>query len=56
MLAEIVQEIQKTFQFDHIGIGILDYTTKDIEIRAEAGTTAQARGNGFRWAWEFWGV
>src|SRR5882724_5092297 len=44
MLAEIVQEIQKTFQFDHIGIGILDYTTKDIEIRAEAGTTAQARG------------
>ena len=44
MLAEIVQEIQKTFQFDHIGIGILDYATKDIEIRAEAGTTAQARG------------
>jgi diguanylate cyclase (GGDEF)-like protein len=44
MLAEIVQEIQETFQFDHIGIGILDYTTKDIEIRAEAGTTAHARG------------
>ena len=44
MLAEIVEEIQKTFQFDHIGIGILDYATKDIEIRAEAGTTAQARG------------
>jgi diguanylate cyclase (GGDEF)-like protein len=44
MLAEIVQEIQNTFQFDHIGIGILDYATKDIEIRAEAGTTAHARG------------
>ncbi len=44
MLAEIVQEIQKTFQFDHIGIGILDYATKDIEIRAEAGSTAQTRG------------
>jgi diguanylate cyclase (GGDEF)-like protein len=44
MLAEIVEEIQKTFQFDHIGIGILDYATKDIEIRAEAGTTAQALG------------
>src|SRR5207248_10528345 len=25
MLADIVAEIQKTFQFDHIGIGILDY-------------------------------
>jgi diguanylate cyclase (GGDEF)-like protein len=44
MLADIVAEIQKNFHFDHIGIGILDYVTKDIEIRAEAGTTAQAKG------------
>jgi len=44
MLAEIVSEIQKTFRFDHIGIGILDYVTKDVEIKAEAGTTAQAMG------------
>ena len=44
MLAEIVSEIQKNFQFDHIGIGILDYATKDIEIKAEAGTTTQALG------------
>ena len=44
MLGEIVAEIQKNFRYDHIGIGILDYVTKDIEIRAEAGTTAQARG------------
>ncbi|HEY6937168.1 MAG TPA: diguanylate cyclase, partial [Terriglobales bacterium] len=44
MLAEIVAEIQKNFQFDHIGIGILDYATKDIEIKAEAGTTAKALG------------
>lgn len=44
MLAEIVGEIQKNFQFDHIGIGILDYATKDIEIKAEAGTTAKALG------------
>ncbi|HET7441683.1 MAG TPA: diguanylate cyclase [Terriglobales bacterium] len=44
MLGEIVGEIQKNFRFDHIGIGILDYVTKDIEIRAEAGTTAQALG------------
>jgi len=44
MLADIVAEIQKTFQFDHIGIGLLDYVTKEIEIKAEAGTTAQAKG------------
>lgn len=44
MLADIVAEIQKNFHFDHIGIGILDYVTKDIEIRAEAGATAQAKG------------
>jgi len=39
-----VAEIQKNFRFDHIGIGILDYVTKEIEIKAEAGTTAQAKG------------
>ena len=44
MMAEIVSEVQKNFEFDHIGIGILDYATKDIEIRAEAGTTAKALG------------
>src|SRR5947207_14350383 len=44
MLAEIVGEIQKTFRFDHIGIGLLDYVTKDIEIKAEAGATSQALG------------
>ena len=44
MLAEIVAEIQKNFRFDHIGIGILDYATKDIEIKAEAGITTQALG------------
>ncbi|HEY7096866.1 MAG TPA: diguanylate cyclase [Terriglobales bacterium] len=44
MLADIVSEIQKNFAFDHIGIGILDYVTKEIEIKAEAGTTAQALG------------
>ena len=44
MLAEIVGEIQKNFHFDHIGIGILDYATKEIEIKAEAGTTTAALG------------
>ncbi len=44
MLAEIVGEIQKNFHYDHIGIGILDYSSKDIEIKAEAGTTSTALG------------
>ncbi len=44
MLAEIVGEVQKNFNFDHIGIGVLDYNTKEIEIKAEAGTTAHGAG------------
>ena len=44
MLSEIVSEIQKNFRFDHIGVGILDYVTKEIEIKVEAGSTAQAVG------------
>ncbi len=44
MMANIVREIQKNFRYDHIGIGIMDYATKDIEIRAEAGTTSQTVG------------
>src|SRR5467141_2354550 len=44
MMADIVREIQKNFRYDHIGIGIMDYATKDIEIKAEAGTTSQTRG------------
>jgi len=44
MLEEIVREIQQNFRYDHIGIGILDYGAKDLEIKAEAGTTAKAAG------------
>jgi diguanylate cyclase (GGDEF)-like protein len=44
MLGQIVGEIQKNFSFDHIGIGLLDYGTKEMEIKAEAGATAHAMG------------
>jgi len=44
MMADIVREIQNNFHYDHIGIGIMDYATKDIEIKAEAGTTSQTLG------------
>jgi len=42
MLAEIAREIQKNFAYDHFGVGLLDYQTKEIEIKAEAGLHAQA--------------
>jgi len=42
----------KDFSFDHIGIGLLDYGTKEIEIKAEAWATAQPMGkNGFARHW-----
>jgi len=44
MLTEIASEIQKNFSFDHIGIGLLDRGTKEVEIKAEAGATAHAMG------------
>ena len=44
MLGEIASEIQKNFSFDHIGVGLLDYGTKEVEIKAEAGVTAHATG------------
>jgi diguanylate cyclase (GGDEF)-like protein len=44
MLTQIADEIHKNFSFDHIGIGLLDKGTKEVEIKAEAGTTAHATG------------
>jgi diguanylate cyclase (GGDEF)-like protein len=44
MLDQIASEIHKNFSFDHIGIGLLDYGTKEVEIKAEAGVTAHATG------------
>jgi len=44
MLGQIAAEIQKNFTFDHIGIGLLDHGTQEIEIKEEAGATAHAKG------------
>lgn len=44
MLAEMAGEIHKNFDFEHIGIGMLDYVTKEIEIKVEAGSTASCAG------------
>ncbi len=44
MLGEIVADIQENFDFDHIGIGMLDYVSKEIEIKAEAGAAGFGAG------------
>src|SRR5246127_2198230 len=44
MLDQIANEIQRNFSFDHIGIGLLDLGTKEVEIKEEAGGTARAMG------------
>lgn len=37
MLAEVVQEMERNLSYSHIGLGILDYTSKEIVIQAEGG-------------------
>ncbi|HEV8384336.1 MAG TPA: GAF domain-containing protein [Candidatus Acidoferrales bacterium] len=37
ILATISQEMEETLAFDHIAIGLLDYTSKEVVIQAEAG-------------------
>ncbi len=44
MLGEIVAQVRQNFDFDHIGIGMLDYITKEIEIKAEADTSSPTTG------------
>lgn len=44
MLAEIAREVQKNFSYDHLGIGLIDYNAKQVEIKAEAGLRTQAVG------------
>jgi diguanylate cyclase (GGDEF)-like protein len=48
MLGEIVNQIQSNFAFDYIGIGILDYTDKEIQIKAQAATPEVEAGKRFR--------
>lgn len=37
ILATISKEMEETLTFDHVGIGLLDYATKEVVIQAEAG-------------------
>ncbi|MCL5288994.1 MAG: diguanylate cyclase [Acidobacteria bacterium] len=49
ILATISQEMDEALTFDHVGIGLLDYATKEVVIQAEAGRRrAEARALGRR--------
>jgi diguanylate cyclase (GGDEF)-like protein/putative nucleotidyltransferase with HDIG domain len=37
MLAKIAEQLEDGLNYDHIGIGVLDYATREIIIQAEAG-------------------
>lgn len=44
MLAKIATEIETAVSYDHIGIAILDYSSKELIVEAEAGTRREALG------------
>jgi diguanylate cyclase (GGDEF)-like protein/putative nucleotidyltransferase with HDIG domain len=44
MLAKIVEQLEDGLNYDHIGIGVLDYATREIIIQAEAGNRRGALG------------
>ena len=48
LLNQVVDEVQRTFQFDHISIGLVDYGRKEIEVRAEGGRDEYRIGLGKR--------
>jgi len=44
MLTRIAAELEAGLTYDHIGIGVLDYATKEVVIQAEAGKRRSALG------------
>jgi diguanylate cyclase (GGDEF)-like protein/putative nucleotidyltransferase with HDIG domain len=44
MLAKIAEELEQGLDYSHIGIGLLDYPTKEIVVQAEAGRRKGALG------------
>ncbi len=45
MLAKIAENLEQASDYSHIGIGLLDYSTKEIVIQAEAGRRKGALGS-----------
>lgn len=48
LLDQVVEEVQRSFGFDHISIGMADYANKEIEVRAEGGRQEYRIGIGKR--------
>jgi diguanylate cyclase (GGDEF)-like protein len=48
LLNQVVEEVQRSFGFDHISIGMADYANKEIEVRAEGGRQEYRIGLGTR--------
>src|SRR5712692_7123906 len=44
MLAKITEQLESGLTYDHIGVGVLDYSTREIVIQAEAGARRGALG------------
>jgi diguanylate cyclase (GGDEF)-like protein/putative nucleotidyltransferase with HDIG domain len=44
MLAKIAEELEQGLTYDHIGIGLLNYSTKEVVIQTEAGRRRAALG------------
>src|SRR5258706_13404883 len=44
MLAKITEQLESGLTYDHIGIGQLEYSTREIVIQAEAGKRRGALG------------
>lgn len=48
LLNHVVEEVQNSFAFDHVSIGIVDYARKEVEVRAEGGREEYRIGLGTR--------
>jgi diguanylate cyclase (GGDEF)-like protein/putative nucleotidyltransferase with HDIG domain len=44
MLAKIAEQLEEGLVYDHIGIGLLDYATREVVVQAEAGQRRGALG------------
>jgi diguanylate cyclase (GGDEF)-like protein/putative nucleotidyltransferase with HDIG domain len=44
MLAKIAEQLEEGLTYDHIGIGLLDYATREVVVQAEAGRRRGALG------------
>src|ERR1700756_4426157 len=44
MLAKIAEQLETGLTYDHIGIGLLDYSTREVIVQAEAGKRRGALG------------